>query len=67
MPAPYSLQFDDADGLLLALALEQFADQSRIALRELGDTGVLRTTRLHLEQQIAQADALLKRVNAARY
>lgn len=62
MPPLYAISFTDDEGLLLAVALEQFADQSRMALATVVDPAARR----HVAGQIAMADSLLQRVNEAR-
>lgn len=60
------LSLDDRDLVLVALALESFADQSRQALKTVEDSAFMRPVRDQLARQIDQTDALLKRVTDAR-
>lgn len=59
-------ELDAHDLVLLALALESFVNEARRGLKEMDAGPFMRTTRQHLEQQIAQLEALLRRVIDAR-
>lgn len=67
MPAPYFLEFNDAEGLLLAVALEQFADASRASLAPPSGAIVSDAVRAYVLQQIATVEAILMRLNKARF
>lgn len=62
----YTLTCSYDELLFLAVAVEHFAARSRLALADIPLATRTAGERVRLEQQIAQADALLLRLNEAR-